>query len=150
MRGVTSHARGKTKRSAHDAGALELVETGRADEIEYEVDIFRPVAFHQPDEDRLVPFDERGDAEHGPVVDRFGVFGGERLERLAVPRLGGDGVSVESDRRHRLAEVLLFLQLLAADVAYLEQRAVGIEEPLGERVAYGDAVQQRHDATGPL
>src|SRR2546423_10559482 len=78
-----------------DAGALELVEVGPADQlVDDPLDRLpaveaRPVAIHVAHEDGLVVGDEGRDAEDAPAGDPLPVLGLDRLEGAAGLDLGG-------------------------------------------------------------
>ena len=131
-------------------GRLNSLRRVHDEEVEHPLEVVGAGPLHEADEHRLVALDERRHAEHGPLVDRLGVLGGERLERPSAPHLRGDGVGVEAGGRDRLAQHVLVPELQALVVARREQREVRVEELVGEGVAHGDAVQQREHARAPL
>ena len=83
---------------------LNSLRRDHCEQVERALEVVDAAALHEADEHRLVALDVGGHAEHGPPVDRFGVLGGERLERSAAVRLLGHRVGVEAGLGDRVAQ----------------------------------------------
>src|SRR5690606_19106333 len=111
--------------SARDLGALELVERGPLQHLEYAVDVFDRSPIHLANEGGVLLGDEGRDTEHRPPIDRLSVLVGEARRRLPRGDILGYRVQVHSGRLERPADHVLVTDVETVVMAGGEQGEMG-------------------------